>query len=151
MILETVFHVVPLNGTFCLLAVLYILIQLDVVQHELEQLCGPKCWQSSNRKTTGFFVLKQPSVSSCSFLVTAASFFDASSLRESCRSSRLRPFLLSLKIGSGGEPKQSLTSMLAGVSMFLLLFCRQHSRKDCLSRLWSFIFTGFPRPPLQLQ
>lgn len=34
MILETVFHVVPLNGTFCLLAVLYILIQLDVVQHE---------------------------------------------------------------------------------------------------------------------
>ena len=68
---------------------------------------SPKCWQSSNRKTTGLFVLKQPSVSSCSFLVTAASFFDASSLRESCSSSRLRPFLLSLKIGSGGNASLS--------------------------------------------
>ena len=126
MILETVFHVVPLNGTFCLLAVLYILIQLDVVQHELEQLCGPKCWQSSNRKTTGFFVLKQPSVSSCSFLVTAASFFDASRLRESCRSSRLRGRLQTIfskkrhcDVKLEPPPPPNVTQLLVGWRLLL--------------------------------
>ena len=64
--------------------------------------------------------MKHPSVSSPAPVLIAASFFVASDFKESCRSSGVKPCLLSLNIGSGGEPK-TFAAALGGVSILLLL------------------------------
>ena len=65
---------------------------------------SPKCLLNSNKNSTGCPDLKHPRVSSGTTLFTATSFMDDKNLKVSWISSLLRLFLLSLKMGSGGEP-----------------------------------------------
>ena len=75
--------------------------------------------QSSNRKRTGLPDLNAPLVSSVDARFMVASFWEARNERDTCSISLLRLCLLSVKIGSGGEPKTEDVSL----SVVFVIFC----------------------------